>query len=285
MLLVPHSATPFWRTDCWATVAGSTLGTTFNSGGSNVEGTWTQMFSAATVANDVYGFYIYIGNVSSSAAARQTLLDIGIDPAGGTSYTAIITDFVVGGPSGTSSQGSREHFFPLFIKAGSSIAVRSQTADASGSLRVGIRLYGQVTRPEGIRVGTFTETIGAVASSKGVSFTPGGSGAWGSRVSIGTTVRDLWWWQIGVQVDNTAMNAEAIDFELSVGDGTTFQVISSNRMQLTTSEVANPVSHTNLNPFEAYMPLKAGSTLYVRGAGSAATPTTGFNCNVIGVGG
>jgi len=285
MLIVPHHPTATWRVDNFQAPAGSTLGVSVTPGASNVKGAWTQMFSAATVANDVHGFYLYVGSASTSAASKPMIFDIGIDPAGGTSYTAIITDFIVGGPSGTTSQGIRQHFFPMFIKAGSSVAVRSQTANATaGTMRVAMRLYGNLSQPEAFRVGTFSEKIGAVASSLGVSFTPGSTGVWGTRVSLGSTVNDLWWWQLGYQIDNATVNAEVTDIELSVGDGTTFQVISTHRLITTTSEVANGTHHPHLHPLESYMPLAAGSTLYVRGMCSAA-PTTGYNCNVIGVGG
>ena len=286
MLLVPHSATPFWRVDNWgAGPATNTIGTSVAPGASNAEGAWTQLFSGATVANDVYGFYLNINGGASSASSKPHLLDIGIDPAGGTSYTSIMNNLVCGDAPAPTSQGNRAHFFPLFIKAGSSIAARVQgTAATAGTIRIAMRLYGRLSRPEGYRVGTFTETIGAITASNGVSFTPGSTGVWGSWTSVGTTAKDLWWWQLGIQIDNATIAAEVTWVELAVGDGTTFQTICLNQYIMTTSEVVGCSTHCNMNPFEGYMPVKAGSTLYVRGMCNLA-PTTGYNCNVIGVGG
>ncbi len=285
MLLIPHSATPFWRVDNFGAPAASTVGVSLTPGASNTKGAWLQQFSAATVANDVYGFYLYIGSAVISAATRPMVIDVGIDPAGGTSYTAIVSDFIVGNCSGTTSQGVREYFFPLFIKAGSSVAIRAQCGSAAtNAIRVAMRLYGQLSRPEAFRVGTFAETVGTVTNTLGSSFTPGSSGAWGSWASVGTTAKDLFWFQLGYQINNATIAAEVTDIELAVGNGTTFQTIAMDRIITTTSEVVNGVTHCHLNPFEGYMPVKAGSTLYVRGMCNAA-PTTGYNCNVIGVGG
>ena len=35
-----------------------------------------------------------------------------------------------------------------------------------------------------------------------------GNAADGTWTSLGTTSRDLWWWQVGYQIDNTVVTAE-----------------------------------------------------------------------------
>lgn len=274
-----------WSFDNFGANPGATPGTSVTPGISNAEGSWTQLATSANVAQDVSGFFLRISDnaVATPTTSKNFLCDIGVDPAGGTSYTAVISDIVCGSAGPITAAGGHSFYFPLRIKAGSSIAARIQgshgTATAS---RVGIKLYGQTTRPEMFPVGSFTETIGTITNSNGVSFTPGNA-ADGTWASLGTTTNPMWWWNIAYQVDNATITAEYTYIELAYGDATNKVIICEKMHQGTTSEQTGAVLNTNLIHLEAYCPVPAGSTMYIRGRCLNA-PDTGYNGVAIGVG-
>jgi hypothetical protein len=287
MLYTPNLSSHFWTYDNWGANPGATPGTSVTPGTSNAEGSWTQVASSANIAQNVYGFLLRVSDnaVATPTTGKNFLLDVGVDPAGGTSYTAVISNIVCGSAAPITSIGGGFHFtFPLFIKAGSSVAVRIQgshgTATAS---RVGVKFYGYPSRPDTFPTGTFSETIGTITNSNGVSFTPGNA-ADGSWVSLGTTTNPLWWWQLAYQVDNGTITAEYTYIDLAYGDGSNKHIIMRDMHGGTTSEQTGTIYKANLNFFECYAPVPAGSTMYIRGRCLNA-PDTGYNAVAIGIGG
>lgn len=284
MLYSPQLSKAYWTYDNWGANPSATPGTAVTPGASNVEGSWTQVASSANIAEDVYGFYIQVAAGATSTAIKSHLLDIGVDPAGGTSYSAIISNLVCGASPSLTQAGAREFFFPMFIKAGSSVAARIQGSNATpGTVRVIIRFYGQLTVPEMNRVGMFSETIGTITNSSGVSFTPGNA-ADGTWVSLGTTVNPLWWWQLGYQIDNATITAEYTYIELAHGDGTNKHTIFKVMHGGTTAETCGLAMQTSMLSIAAFAPVSAGATIYVRGRCQNA-PDTGYNAVAVGVGG
>lgn len=255
----------------------TTLGTSVTPGASNAEGAWTQVAAAANITTDVYWIDVCVSAGATSANVKSHLLDIGIDPAGGTSYTPWLSDLVCGN-SATAAAGGRWWTFPCLIRAGSSVAVRVQGSNATaGTVRVFLVFYGKPKHPELIRPGAYTETIGTITGSSGVSFTPGNA-TWGTWTSLGTTTRPHHWVQLGWQIDNATMSAHGTLLQLGIGDGTTFHVILQTAGQMTTSEAITSF----MAPGGWEIP--AGATLYVRGNNSAA-PVTGYNAVAVCCGG
>lgn len=271
-----------WWVDNYATPS-ATPGTAVTPGASNAEGSWTQIFSAANVAYDIDLLYIAIGGGNTTGTDKSHLVDIGVDPAGGTSYSAIINNIVCG-QSQTVTTGWTDFIFPIRIKAGSTVAVRCQgVAATAGTIRVVCRGYGRPSRPAMLHSGQYSETIGTVTGSGGTSFTPGNA-AEGSWVSLGTTTKDLWWWQLGVQCSNGTITAQYTHVDLAYGDATNKKMIieSLSIGWYGTAEIAAwtlPFYH-----IEGYCDVPAGSTIYVRGRCST-TPATGYNALAIGIGG
>lgn len=284
-LFVPHQASAFDAYDNWGTNPSATPGTGVIAGTGNALGSWVQIASSANISFDVYGFYVQFVGGSTSGASKQHLADIGIDPAGGTSYTSIISDFCCGSAPGATQAGSREHFFPLRIPAGSSVAARIRGSHATGStVRMPFKFYGGLSAPGMFRSGSFSETLGAdQANSKGTAFTPGNAadGAW---ALLGTTVNDLWWWQLGHQIDNTTITSEYTYIELAYGDASNKTSIFRMMHGGTTVETAGFALQTQLVPLAAYCPVKAGTNIYIRGRCNNA-PDSGYNANVVGIGG
>lgn len=283
MLLVPPSSGFTHIFDNWDTNPTTSLGTTVTPGASNAEGSWTAMASSANISSDVYGIAVNVNGGATTSNAKNHLLDIGVDPAGGSSYTAIISNIVCGE---SSTNMGHHFFFPFFIKSGSSVAARVQGSNATaGTLSVALRFYGKQSRPESFPVGTFSETIGTtnLASSLGISFTPG-NGADGAWVSLGTTSQAMWWWQLCYQIDNGTITSEQTYIDLAWGDGSNKHLMMRIMHNATVSEDIRNDKTNNLIWCEGYHPLPGGTELFVRGR-CVNAPDTGYNALAIGIGG
>ncbi len=269
--------------DNWGANPSATPGTSVIPGASNAEGAWTQVATSGNIAQDIYWLRLQIQSGFVASQQKDHLLDIGVDPAGGTSYSPIISNIICGA-TGVLPQVGAQFFFPFFIKAGSSIAVRVQGNNATaGTVRVMAKFYGQSARMEALPVASFSETIGAISGSGGVGFTPGNvaDGAW---VSLGTTTKAMWWWQLGVQISNAAMTSVTTYTELAHGDVTNKHIITKCMFQSDGSEqMLFGVDSGMIFP-QAYKPLPAGVELWVRGRANGA-PATGHNAVAIGGGG
>lgn len=284
MLHVPGLSAYNFMFDNWGANPGASIGTSVIPGTSNAEGSWTQIAASSDITQDCFWLYLQIHSGATSAAAKNHLLDIGIDPAGGTSYVSFFDNLVAGCSPSLTTSGAREHCFPIFIKAGSSVAVRIQGSNATpGTVRVAARFYGQPTRPEAVPVGRFAQTFGTITNSLGKSITPGNA-ADGSWADLGAVTNPLWWFQLGYQIDNGTITAEYTYLDVAWGDG-------SNKVQMfrvmhggTTAEVCGLAAQTQMLACAAYNPVPAGANIYVRGRCNNA-PDTGYNVTVVGIGG
>lgn len=261
----------------------SSPGTSVIPGATNAEGAWTQIASAANISQNIYAFWLRVSDGFTSAAIKNHLLDIGVDPAGGTAYTAIVSNIVCGGSTSFSNGGGPEFLLPHFIKSGSTVAARIQGSNGTaGTVRVGAAFYGQPSHPENMPVGQYSETIGAITNSEGVAFTPGNA-ADGTWVLLGATTRNLWWWNIAHQLSNATITLERTYIEIAHGDATNKHVIMRRMHIGNTSEDVGSGLEDNLNAYAAYCPVKAGTNIYIRGRADSA-PDTGYNGVAIGIG-
>ena len=284
MLAHQGSSATFFGYDNWGSNPSATPGTSVVPGASNAEGSWTQIASSGNIAEDIYGLYLQIFAGATSANQKSHLLDIGVDPAGGTSYVAIISNLVCGSSPTLAQAGNREFYFPFFIKAGSSVAVRIQGSNATaGTVRVAAKFYGKPSKKQLLPVGYYSETIGTITNSSGVSFTPGNASD-GSWVDLGATTKPLWWWQLGYQIDNGTITAEYTYIELAFGDGSNKQQIFRVMHGGTTAETCGLAMQTSMLGIAAYCPVKAGEHIYVRGRCNNA-PDSGYNAVAVGIGG
>jgi hypothetical protein len=240
------------------------------------------MASAANIAQNVYGFLVTVTSGFLSANQKDHLLDIGVDPAGGSSYTAIINNIVCGQTAAVGN--GKTFYFPMFIKSGSSVAARVQGSNATaGTVRIAMIFYGQPSNPEVVLVGQYSETIGAITGSAGVAFTPG-TGAESSWVSLGTTTRSLWWWQLCVQVSNATITAHYVHVDLAYGDATNPIPIIQNLFMFYGGTTEDQRQANYQAMLEGFCEVPAGAALYVRGWSDAAPPS-GYNAVAVGVGG
>jgi hypothetical protein len=261
--------------------ASNTPGTAVTPGASNAEGAYTAIASSANIASDVYWVRLWVAGGGTAAQAKNHLLDIGVDPAGGTAYSEVISNLVCGGSS-LAGEGGQQFMFPLFIKAGSSVAVRIQGSHATaGTVRVSMDFMGNPSRPEVVRVGSFSETIGTITNSLGVSLTPGDNNAEGTWVSLGTTAKAMWWWQVGVQFDDTQTTNITYHFDLAYGDATNKIMILENVLILLPGSSER---YTLLLHAFGYRDVPAGSEIFIRGT-CGGTSDAGCNAVAIGIGG
>jgi len=284
MLLHPRPSHFGFLYNNWGTNPATTYGGLVTAGASaNTESaTPLVLATGANLSADIYALEIHFHTVSGTGD-RSMLFDIGVDPAGGTSYTYVISNVVCGNTGGlaTAANGYR-FYFPIFIKAGSQVSIRTQCSQASITARCAAIFYGRPSAPENLPIGSFSETIGTITNSQGNAFTPGNAadGAW---TSLGTTVKEMWWWQLGYQVSNATITAEYTYIELAFGDGSNKHTILRAMHGGTTAELCGDLFASNKSP-ACYCPVPAGATIYIRGRCNNA-PDTGYNAVAIGIGG
>lgn len=246
--------------------------------GSGSKGSYVQLASGANLAQDVYGILLWIVAGNTTATIRDILLDIGIDPAGGTSYAQVggINNIFVP-QAGAAIQSGRWFYFPLFIKNGSSIGARGQ-ANNTSTFRVAAWFYGRPTHPEYCPVGQYSETIG-ISGNGGTPVTFGNTAAWGNWTSLGTTTRPCWWWQFAWGHNVGTTTAQMYFAELGVGDGTNMVTI------IPCMPMFNPgtAEASNSPLFDAIWEVPEGATLYARGSASGTAET--IECTAVGIGG
>lgn len=219
-LWVPPANEFSWRL---CSVAGTRpaggLGATLTPG-NNTKGAYAQVLAAASVVYDIWFVHININSGATSGAARDILIDIGVDNAGGTAYQVLIPNLLGSSASTLLLGGGINYYFPIRIKAGSSIAARASVNNATvGTVRVYMRVLGNPVDPTRVKAGTYVDAVGiTAASSSGTAVTTGttSEGAWTSLVS--STTRDAWWWQLGMGVNDATITNRLMYFgDLGVG--------------------------------------------------------------------
>ncbi len=257
-------------------------GTSVTPGASNAEGTWTQIHAAWTAPpGNGYWLMLWISGANISGSDKSQLLDIGWDTAGGTNYIAKISNLCCG-CSGFSLDGGYYYNFPIFIKSGSTIAARVQGSNATaGTVRIASQVWGSASEPQELKYGIYSETIGTITNSGGPTITPGSSAAEGSWTSLGTTTRNLWWWQLCPQISNGTITALQYAFDLAYGDASNKHFIV-RRAQMFVTGTVEKVNY--VHPAWCYCDVPSGATIYCR-ASCSGSPVTGINVTAVAVGG
>lgn len=199
----------------------STPGASITPGASNTFGSYATVLAGASVLDDAFFLEIRICGGAVSAAARDHLVTIGFDPAGGTSFGDKISNLVCG-PASAFSTGDfgTVYRFPLRVKAGTSIGAKASVNNATaGTIRVSVTLYGKPSHPELVQSGSYVRTYGAnTATSAGTAITEGASGAEGAWTELGTSADPIWWLQLGAGHNNATSNNNAVFADIGVGD-------------------------------------------------------------------
>ncbi|MEQ1734883.1 MAG: hypothetical protein ABL886_00465 [Rhodoglobus sp.] len=188
---------------------------------------------------DGFGLQIGFANTNLASNSNAGLATIGIDLAGGTTYTDWISN-VICGPTSNVEDGYTQYYFPIRIPNGASLGIKAQGGSATPPANPDcqFKIFCKPTRPECIRVGSFVRTYGAVtATSEGTAVTPGGVSE-GTYVELGTLADEIWGWEFGVTCTAAAIGAAVSHTDIAVGDATNkIRVIRNHVTTHGTSEV------------------------------------------------
>ena len=251
--------------------------------GNNAYGSYTQLIAGASVTDDVYGIWININAMAVSGSARDALVKIGVDPAGGSSYTDFVVDLsgsCAGAANGT-GLGGIVYYFPLRVRAGTSIALAASVNNGTvGTCSAWCWLKSKQSHPERARIGSFVRTFGStLASSSGTALTPG-TNAKGSYVQLGSAlVEPLWFWQIGVFNNNAVGNNNPLAFDLALGTASNKRIVIADLPII--ANTAEALHYVSLGAEAVGAP---GDLVYARAAAQGA-PSTGWSAAAYGIGG
>ena len=234
MLYLPAPSWNFTLSNVQATRPATGWGASVTPGTGGTKGNWTQVFTGTQINTEVFGLLIFINNNSTSATTRNVLMDIGIDTAGGTTYTVLVPD-LIGGHAAPTTVGGIYYYFPIYIPQGSSVAARA-TGTTATAFNVALTCYGKPRRPDSVVVGTKVSAFGAtLATATGTTITAGttAEGAW---TQLGSdTTRPIFWWQCGMTCVDTTMTANAHTMDISVGDATNKDIVLQDAMAIFTA--------------------------------------------------
>lgn len=285
MLFVPPQGFAWSASNFGATLSNTGIGTQVTSGAANTKGSTTSLLAGASVTDDVYGIAIGFSGGFTAATIRVWLADIFFDPAGGTAWEASprIENLVVNSPC--LHNGGYWYYFPLFVKAGTSIGMAVQSNNATSSLRGLVKVFGRPRAPELLKTGAFVKTFGATtASSNGTSITPGTSAMGSYTASLGTTANDLWWWQAGLAIDDTTQTNVGYLVDVACGDASN-KVLCAENIQMinagTSEQSGKSAFGTGLG---GHQPIASGANVYARAACSG-TPDSNVTVVAYGLGG
>jgi hypothetical protein len=271
-----------WSLDNWgSTFSGTGLGASINSHATNAnqKGTASSIWAGSSVTTDVYE--VFITFFTSSVAANRFLADILVDPAGGSSWSVLINNLAINTP--IIGIGGCCYYFPIFIKAGTSIGIQQQCSLANTSIRYMIMLRGKPSHPEVMRVGSVVETIGAVtASTEGTSFTPGTNAMGSYSSSLGTLTRNAFYFQCGILINDATQTAMIMGTNVEAGDASNKIMVGQGywHAEPGTTETASK----GCVPFggTGYRNVPKGANIYVRGW-ATATPDSANSAIVYAV--
>lgn len=226
MLVLPGSPAFQWCKDNLEGGSSLTPGSTITAGSpANTASSALAIGTVSPLAKDACLLVLEIGSTrtSTSAIDRSESLDIVVDPAGGTSYSSLIDNIIMGGFDLQPGNGNPlVLWFPVWIPAGAAIALQFRAANISpnnASCRVLVRVFGEPRRPEMWWCGQKVETLGGnAAASKGTDVTPGASNSFGSWTTIGTSTRRYGAVAAAMQVPATT-TVNLANYSMEIGYG------------------------------------------------------------------
>lgn len=198
--------------------------------GTGVYGAYSTLIAAAAVTSDVYGVMVCLNNTALTTVSRVATVKIGVDPAGGTTFITLIPDLVAWSAGPLTTGGGMWYYFPIFIKAGSTIGAAALGIGAN-TINVQCIVFGRPRAPSKPWVGTAVDVIGPL--------TPMTSGTTsdGTYAALGTTTKAYKYWQCGMGCDTTAgTSGNVYTMDLAYGDASNKMLIIADQMfQYTTA--------------------------------------------------
>lgn len=247
----------------FGTVGSTTAGTSCTTGATTAtKGTPAQIF--ASTSFDTYWVTILAHSYGAAANIRQGCMDILI---GAATEEVLIPNLLMGhcGAYATSGNGPKRWDFPLYIPAGSRIAVQAAGNATSTAFRVVMFLRGGNGYPP-FRVGSKVTTYGMGTVPRGTTITPGASGAEGAWTQItASTTEDHFAFVPSFQVATdatTTVSVQAVD--IGIGAATEEMIAESYWYAVDSSEyMGGPY-----NSFPCFADVPSGTRLVMRASNS-----------------
>lgn len=244
-------------------------GTIVNSGTTGSKGSWTTIIGTG-LSRPACGIWVRLLQAAASARVNKATLDVGIDYAGGTSFSVLIPDWLVGGSESGSYTGHWA-WIPINIPEGATLGARvAHSHTTAVATRVVIVPSQFPVYPWMSYSGQYAHTYG-VSGVDGTAVTPG-NGTWGSWVAVGsTTTRPYRWWILGHQLNSSTTNTSFKVHEVAFGDASNKTTVGYAEWEDSTNEFT--VNKQHYTGRACLIP--EGVQLYVRGYASNANDTYG----------
>jgi hypothetical protein len=197
--------------------------------------TYTQLIASTAYAS--WGIMVYVGNTGTLASTNyRVLVDIAIGGAG--SEQVIIPNLLAGNsaPSGSTSVGGSQYYFPICIPAGSRISATAQANTTAKTVHVAVYLF-QHQIPGAWYGQRVTDYGTSTATSSGTSMSPGNN-AYATDVSLtASTTNPIQYLQLGMDLlTNTTLTSSRGLARISTGTTPDILVDDLPFYQLTTLE-------------------------------------------------
>lgn len=271
MLVIPQKGRILMEQNT-GSVGTATPGTAATTDGASsaTKGTPAEIFAATSF--DAFWITIIASTYGTSATASKGAMDILI---GAATEEVLIADLLMGQCSSlaVSSGGPRQWNFPLYIPAGSRIAVQAAGERLATAVRVWVYLYGGTASPN-FRVGGKVTTYGMGTVPTGTAITPGASGAEGSWTEItASTSQDHFAimpsFQLGTDTNTTA---QPITVDVGFGAATEESIMEGYWYKIDAAEqMGGPWP-----AFPCFQDIPSGSRLVMRASNTGANDT-GYN--------
>ncbi len=200
----------------------TTIGATVTPG-NNAWGNWATVIGTP-ITGDHHAIDICVHSIGSNGKATDSLTDIGIDPAGGTNYSTVISSLLSSyATQANNGQNGLNWFFPLLIPAGATIGARGSINNATVGTQLVLCNLRRAYKAHRWKFGTQVVAYGAtLAASNGTAVTAGTTSN-GSYTQIGSSIVSPppWFWSVdSALVNTTAASAGASSTDIAVGSST-----------------------------------------------------------------
>jgi hypothetical protein len=240
-------------------------------GGASTKGTPAQLI--ASTLFDAYKVKIWAWGYGASGVSSACALDILI---GSATEEVIIPNLLAGfcGSMGGGAGKGKHWEFPLYIPAGSRLAVQAAGERVSTSLQVGIELYGGDGYPPW-RVGGKVTTYGMGTVPDGTPIAPGVSGAEGAWTQVvASSSEDHFAFVPSFQLTATiSSGARALSVDIGAGAAAESEIGGPYQYDTDTTEIMG--GHYSGEP--AFQDVPAGTRLAMRASSSSTNTGMTFN--------
>lgn len=246
----------------------------------NTYGSWTEIIANTVIVHDLHRVSIMICNTASAGVSVPSVIDIGIDPTGGTSYEVLIPKLSSHGAS-TLTEGGILYNFPLLVPAGASVAARLMMLNTSAqTARVWFQGWGRPSHPELSLYGTVVHAMGNDGNTLGTAVTAGTTSDGTYTLIKETTNTDYFWTQFGFNLSTADTGWASLVYHCDVAHGNS----TVQKADLITGTVATTTSEqqTTSSPYFCWTNIPAGSNVYAR-LQVSGTADTGTAVTVYGV--